>query len=142
MDNVATVDTVDDSNTIETGDWSVKEAAERLGVAVKTVRRYIAAGTIPATKRPGKWGAEYRVTALPLSLRKPPIEEHPHAGERVPDRPDRDVLVALLEERDRQIGQLSELLGAARMRITQLEDQLKLLNAPQRRHWWQRLFGR
>lgn len=46
---------------------SIREAAERLGVSHKVIRRLISQGTLEAYKRPGSHGAEWRVEVASLA---------------------------------------------------------------------------
>ncbi|MFA6364233.1 helix-turn-helix domain-containing protein [Methanoregula sp.] len=45
---------------------TVEETAQALGVQPRVVRRRINAGTIKATKYPGRSGGEYRITETDL----------------------------------------------------------------------------
>ena len=40
---------------------TLRQAANQLNVHVRTLRRWIAAGTLRAQKLPGRWGGEYRI---------------------------------------------------------------------------------
>jgi len=52
-------DTSKDTSTVDT--YTVGQAAERLGVSTKTLRRQIKAGKLPAVKQPGAKGPEWRI---------------------------------------------------------------------------------
>jgi MerR family copper efflux transcriptional regulator len=128
-----------------TASYSISEAAELLKLSPKTIRRYIKAGKLPSTKVPTKFGDEYRITEIPESLKQ-------EAASQAEAQSSVDVVVAeepgikldaqqLYQENIRMAAQL----GAASERIRQLEDQLKLLEAPKttiKLPWWKRLLGR
>jgi MerR family transcriptional regulator, copper efflux regulator len=127
--------------------YSISEAAELLKLSPKTIRRYIKAGKLPSTKVPTKFGDEYRITEIPEALKQEALiqtESQSHT-DVVPlenenqDDNKLDVQV-LYQENIRMAAQL----GAASERIRQLEEQLKLLEAPKKPAilpWWKRLFG-
>ncbi len=108
------------------GDWSIAEVVEKLGVSEKTVRRHIQEGNIKAEMRPGTYGMEWHI------LEMPDLKARARLKDGLQDEVDR-----LRKEN----GELHELLGAARLRIGQLENDIKLLEAPKARPWWKRLFG-
>ncbi len=116
--------------TPDTGDWTIAEVVAKLGISEKTVRRHIQDGVIKAEMREGKYGKEWHVLEMPA------IE--PGRQGKTRD----ELLEDMVKEKDQQIAQLHEMLGAARMRISELEAQVKLLDAPKKRPWWRRLFGR
>ena len=114
-----------------TGNWTIKQAAELLGVNARTVRRYIKTGKVKARQEFGRYGLEWRITELPTIAQPPASSEISTA-----------LLADLLSERDRRIEELNRMLGAAQYRIADLENQAKLLKGPggQRVNWWRRLF--
>lgn len=61
---------------------TIRQAADRLGKSASTVRRLIKAGTLPAYKRPGPDGLEYRIPVAALGDPPTPAPSVP-AGEDV-----------------------------------------------------------
>lgn len=55
------MDTVPDAPT-----YTLREAAERLGVSARSVRRYVQSGQLPATQAVGPHGLEYRIAEAAL----------------------------------------------------------------------------
>lgn len=95
----------------------LKDAADRLGVSVNTVRRRIAAGTLPAEQEPTTSGFRYVVLfetpdALPVT---------PPAASAVVDpafaevRAERDWLRAQVEELTKQLANAQVLIGQAQV---------------------------
>jgi len=130
-----------------TTSYSISEAAELLNLSAKTIRRYIKSGKLPSIKVQTKFGEEYRITEIPEAL-KQEAEAQAKAMAKV------DVVREEDEEPKLDIQQLYQenirlaaQLGAATERIRQLEEQIKLLQAPRetppppRLPWWKRLFG-
>ncbi len=130
-----------------TTSYSIAEAAELLNLSAKTIRRYIKSGKLPSIKIQTKFGEEYRITEIPEAL-KQEAEAQAKAMAKVDvvkeedDEPRLDIQ-QLYQENIRLAAQL----GAATERIRQLEEQIKLLQAPKetpapkRLPWWKRLFG-
>jgi MerR family transcriptional regulator, copper efflux regulator len=125
--------------------YSISETAELLKLSPKTIRRYIKSGKLPSTKVPTKFGDEYRITEIPEALKQEAAtqEEAQSEVDVVPVEEQGTKLDAqlLYQENIRMAAQL----GAASERIRQLEEQLKLLEAPKtpvKLSWWKRLLGR
>lgn len=123
--------------------YTISEAAELLKLSPKTIRRYIKANKLPSVKVPSKFGDEYRITEIPEALKQEAAAqvEAESKLDVVPAEEQRSKLDAqmLYQENIRMAAQL----GAASERIRQLEEQLKLLEAPKvqkRIPWWKRLF--
>jgi MerR family transcriptional regulator, copper efflux regulator len=129
--------------------YSISEAAEFLKLSPKTIRRYIKAGKLPSTKVPTKFGDEYRITEIPEALKQEAIMQV--GSQPAADVVTQDVVTQPEEENKLDVQMLYQenirmaaQLGAASERIRQLEDQLKLLEAPKnpaKLPWWKRLFG-
>ena len=121
---------------MDSGQWTVKDTAELLGVSEKSVRRYIQSGKVQAVQVQGKYGSEWRVTAIPADLRRQT------SGRQVDIAT--QTFADLLREKDSRLEELNRLLGAAQLRIGQLENEVKLLESPdssvQRLSWWRRIF--
>ena len=54
---------------------NISQAAEKLGVSIRTIRRYIKAGKIKAELVNGRFGEEYRIPEIPPELFQPQIED-------------------------------------------------------------------
>ena len=117
---------------------TISQAAKKLGVSSRTVRRFIKSGKLHAELVSGLFGQEYRILELPSSLyrAKPldntPGQTHIHTPVQVMD------IVRELQEKNLA---LAAQLGAATERIRNLEHQVKLLTAA-KQPWWKRLFSR
>ena len=156
------LDTVDSRDKkpldMQLGDWSVKEAASLMGVSEKTVRRHVKDTLLASRRQPGKYGEELRVTAIPLAMVKATAQNtQPLPQQATPTAVQTSISVAannapapndldvksLLEQRDRQLAELNQMLGAARLRISQLEAQVNLLELHNPRiPWWRRAWNR
>jgi len=117
---------------MENATYSISEAAGLLNLSPKTIRRYIKSGKLPSTKVPTKFGDEYRITEIPDDLKQEAAAQA-EAMSKV------DVVSPSLQEQrsvlDAQLLyqeniRLAAQLGAATERIRQLEENLKLLEAP------------
>ena len=105
--------------------YTLREAAEALGVSMVTVRRYIKSGKIKARLVPSKFGDAYIIDELPL-LSKPSS--------------DKTLSTQPLINR---IEQLSQEVGYWKAKAELLQERLLLLEAPKQTYkqtWWQRLF--
>jgi MerR family transcriptional regulator, copper efflux regulator len=125
--------------------YSISETAELLKLSPKTIRRYIKSGKLPSTKVPTKFGDEYRITEIPETLKQEAAaQEEAQSGVdivQVEDQTTKLDAQQLYQENIRMAVQL----GAASERIRQLEEQLKLLEAPKapvKLPWWKRLLAR
>jgi len=107
--------------------YTLREAAQALGVSVITVRRYIKSGKLKAKLIPSKFGDSYIIEDLPLPAK-------PSSDDAQPVQP----LINRIE-------QLSQEVGYWKARAEMLQERLLLLEAPRqpaKRTWWQRLFKR
>ncbi len=153
------LDTIDGQDKkpvdMQLGDWSVKEAAALMGVSEKTIRRHVKNNVLPSRRQPGKYGEELRVTAIPQSAVKtavesaqqpPPVTVATNSSVATTSASAAGAALdfkALLEQRDRQLAELNQMLGAARLRISQLEAQVNLLEGhPSHVPWWRRAWNR
>ena len=123
---------------------SIAQAAEKLGVSTRTIRRYIKAGKIEAELINGRFGAEYRIPQLPPELlHKEHEDEKPDLGQssgRAPGQPLGQALDIIRELQEKNLA-LAAQLGVATERVRNLENQVKLLTTtgiP----WWKKLFTR
>jgi len=105
--------------------YTLREAAQALGVSTVTIRRYIKSGKLQARLVPSKFGESYAIEDLPLPAK--PL-------------PDNSQQVQPLINR---IEQLSQEVGYWKAKAELLGQRLLLLEAPKqtpRQRWWQRLF--
>lgn len=119
-------------------DWTIPQAASELKVSEKTVRRWVSRGKVEFERRGGKYGDTVHITRIP---------EEMLAGKAVTRTERAEMAVQtfadILATKDRRIEELSRELGAARVMVTQLQEQVKLLGQPATvRSWWDRLFRR
>jgi excisionase family DNA binding protein len=105
--------------------YTLREAAQALGVSIVTIRRYIKSGKLKAKLVPSKFGESYVVEDLPLAAK------------------------ALLDDTQQtqplinRIEQLSQEVGYWKAKAELLQEQLLLLQAPKqtpKQRWWRRLF--
>ena len=105
--------------------YTLREAAEALGVSMITVRRYIKSGKIKARLVPSKFGDAYIIDDLPIISR--PLSDSTISTQPLINR----------------IEQLSQEVGYWKAKAESLQERLLLLEAPKqtnKQRWWQRLF--
>jgi excisionase family DNA binding protein len=105
--------------------YTLREAADALGVSMVTIRRYIKSGKLTARLVPSKFGESYIIDDLPL-LNKPLSDD------TISTQP----LINRIE-------QLSQEVGYWKAKAEFLQERLLLLEAPKqtpKHKWWQRLF--
>jgi hypothetical protein len=105
--------------------YTLREAAQALGISIVTVRRYIKSGKLKAKLVPSKFGQSYVIEDLPLSTK-------PSPGDTQQVQP----LINRIE-------QLSQEVGYWKAKAEMLEERLLLLEGPRqtpKQRWWQRLF--
>jgi excisionase family DNA binding protein len=105
--------------------YTLREAAQALGVSIITIRRYIKSGKIKARLVSSKFGESYIIDDLPL-ITKPSSDET-------------QVVQPLIN----RIEQLSQEVGYWKAKAEMLQERLLLLEAPKqapKQKWWQRLF--
>jgi len=105
--------------------YTLREAAEALGVSMVTVRRYIKSGKIKARLVPSKFGDAYIIDDLPLITK--PLSDNSMSAQPIINR----------------IEQLSQEVGYWKAKAELLQERLLLLEAPKqttKQRWWQRLF--
>lgn len=108
--------------------YNITEAAKKLNVSTRTVRRYIKSGKIRAELINGNFGEEYRITELPSPVRSEAISEN---GDEINSQQGSNHFnMQLFREFQEKNLALAAQLGAAAERIKYLEKQLKLLSAP------------
>src|SRR4030042_2652194 len=104
--------------------YTLKEAAQALGVSIVTIRRYIKSGKLKARLVPSKFGESYVVEDLPL-----PTKSLPDDSQQVQPLVNR-------------IEQLSQEVGYWKAKAEFLQERLLLLEAHKHTHkqrWWNRL---
>jgi len=105
--------------------YTLREAAEALGVSMITVRRYIKSGKIKARLVPSKFGDIYIIDDLPIITK--PLSDNTISAQPLINR----------------IEQLSQEVGYWKAKAELLQERLFLLEAPRqtpKQTWWQRLF--
>jgi len=105
--------------------YTLREAAEALGVSMITIRRYIKSGKIKARLVPSKFGDAYIIDDIPIISR--PLSDSTLSTQPLINR----------------IEQLSQEVGYWKAKAESLQERLLLLEAPRQTHkqrWWQRLF--
>lgn len=105
--------------------YTLREAAQALGVSMITVRRYIKSGKIKARLVPSKFGEAYIIDDLPLVTK--PLSDDTLSSQPLVNR----------------IEQLSQEVGYWKAKAEFLQERLLLLEAPKqapKQRWWQRLF--
>lgn len=127
-----------------TTSYSISEVAELLKLSAKTIRRYIKSGKLPSIKVRTKFGDEYRITEIPEALKQEAATQAAaQAKINIVPAEDNGTRLNTLQLYQENI-RLAAQLGAATERIRQLEEQVKLLEAPKAKPglpWWKRLFG-
>jgi excisionase family DNA binding protein len=105
--------------------YTLREAAEALGVSMVTIRRYIKSGKLKARLVSSKFGESYIIDDLPL-LTKPLSDNTPSTQPLI-----------------NRIEQLSQEVGYWKAKAEFLHERLLLLEGPKqtpKHKWWQRLF--
>ncbi len=105
--------------------YTLREAAQALGVSIVTIRRYIKSGRLKAKLVPSKFGESYVIEELPLPM-----------GSSADDSRQVEPLINRIE-------QLSQEVGYWKAKTEMLEERLLLLEGPRqtpKQKWWQRLF--
>lgn len=123
---------------------NIAQAAEKLGVSTRTVRRYIKSGKIKAELISGHFGEEYRILEIPQELLPAEREEEaPSPGQTSGQATGQDLVQAIdiIRELQEKNLALAAQLGVATERVRNLESKIKLLSAP-RKHWWRRFLER
>ncbi len=115
---------------------SIQEASKQLGISEKTIRRRIKAGSLSASKLPTSQGFEWRihVDSQAVQVDGHHVQEPPHAAVQLDNQPQSssDVLKALeiIERLQRENMELAGRLGFYQARTLELEERVKLLEAP------------
>ncbi|OGN97829.1 MAG: hypothetical protein A2Z77_02095 [Chloroflexi bacterium RBG_13_51_36] len=105
--------------------YTLREAAQALGVSIVTIRRYIKSGKLKARLVPTKFGESYVIEDLPLPSK--PLSDDSQPAQPLINR----------------IEQLSQEVGYWKAKAEFLQERLLLLEAHKHTHkqrWWHRLF--
>jgi len=128
--------------------FNINEAAKKLNVSTRTIRRHIKSGKIKAELVKGSFGEEYRILELP-----PQFDPNSEFAAGLTDKQAIDTSsqddnmfvqgVELIRELQAKNLALAAQLGAAAERIRSLEGQLMLLTPPMsvkmaKEPWWRR----
>jgi len=122
--------------------FNINEAAKKLNVSTRTIRRYIKAGKLKAELVRGSFGDEYRILELPPQL-DPNRTLDPGKTAGTPSGQPSSESFDLIRELQEKNLALAAQLGAAAERIRNLEGQVKLLAPPKpekpaAESWWRR----
>jgi len=125
--------------------FNINEAAKKLNVSTRTIRRYIKAGKLKAELVKGSFGDEYRILELPPQLDPNLTLDNDKAIGKTSGQSSSESFTLIRELQERNLA-LAAQLGAAAERIRNLEGQVKLLAPPQAEKtvaefWWHRLKG-
>lgn len=132
--------------SMPTQNYTINQAAEKLGVSTRTIRRYIKSGKIQAFLINGPFGEEYRIEELPDDLRKlDGLDSHSQTALDNHDplaAASGDMMAVFRELQEKNLA-LAAQLGAATERVRQMEGQLKLLTdgKPPKTPWWQKWYA-
>ena len=135
-----------------TTSYSISEAAEVLNLSAKTIRRYIKSGKLPSVMISTKFGDEYRITDIPEDLKAEAAAQAEAAAKVEVVKAEEPAFKLDAQQLYQDNIRLALQLGAANGRIRDLEERLKLLEAPKappvlsepppvKVSWWKRLFG-
>ena len=105
--------------------YTLREAAQALGVSIVTIRRYVKSGKLKAKLVPTKFGESYIIEDLPMPT-KPLLDDTRQVQPLI-----------------NRIEQLSQEVGYWKAKAELLQERLLLLEAPKqtpKQRWWQRLF--
>jgi excisionase family DNA binding protein len=125
--------------------FNINEAAKKLNVSTRTIRRYIKAGKLRAELVKGSFGDEYRILELPPQLDPNLTLDSDKAVGKASAQPSSESFDLIRELQEKNLA-LAAQLGAAAERIRNLEGQVKLLAPPKSEKpasasWWHRLQG-
>jgi excisionase family DNA binding protein len=123
--------------------FNINEAAQKLNVSTRTIRRYIKAGKLKAELVKGSFGDEYRILELPPQLDPNLTMDNDKAAGKTSGQPSSESFDLIRELQEKNLA-LAAQLGAAAERIRNLEGQVKLLAPPKApkpvsESWWHRL---
>jgi MerR family transcriptional regulator, copper efflux regulator len=125
--------------------FNINEAAKKLNVSTRTIRRYIKAGKLKAELVKGSFGDEYRILELPPQLDPNLTLDKEQAVGKSSGRASSESFDMIRELQEKNLA-LAAQLGAAAERIRSLESQVKLLAPPKNEkrvleRWWKGIKG-
>jgi MerR family transcriptional regulator, copper efflux regulator len=126
--------------------FNINEAAKKLNVSTRTIRRYIKAGKLKAELVKGSFGEEYRILELPPQLDPNLTLDNDKVVSKSEGRASSESFDMIRELQEKNLA-LAAQLGAAAERIRNLEGQVKLLAPPKTEKpvptesFWQRVQG-
>ena len=109
--------------------FNINEAAKKLNVSTRTIRRYIKAGKLKAELVKGSFGEEYRILELPPQLDPNLTPDNGKTVGKTSGNPSSESFDMIRELQEKNLA-LAAQLGAAAERIRNLEGQVKLLGPP------------
>ena len=109
--------------------FNINEAAKKLRVSTRTIRRYIKAGKLKAELVKGSFGDEYRILELPPQLDPNLTMDNGKAAGKTSGQASSESFDLIRELQEKNLA-LAAQLGAAAERIRNLEGQVKLLAPP------------
>jgi excisionase family DNA binding protein len=138
---------------------SVQEAAARLGLSERTIRRRIKAGQLAATQVPTSQGYEWRIhlnstdevdtPAVQVDSNAVQLDGTPNQAKQEPHSTSESALVRaldLVEKLQHENLELAGRVGFYQAKLQDAQEQLRLLSAPKEpekpkaRPWWAKLF--
>ena len=123
--------------------FNINEAAKKLNVSTRTIRRYIKAGKLKAELVKGNFGDEYRILELPPQLDPNLTLDNEKNDGKTSEHSTSESFDLIRELQEKNLA-LAAQLGAAAERIRNLEGQVKLIAPPKpekspAESWWSRL---
>ena len=124
--------------------FNINEAAKKLNVSTRTIRRHIKSGKIKAELIKGSFGDEYRILELPPQFDPNADLDNDQAMDMRATSANGSVQgMELIRELQEKNLALAAQLGAAAERLRSMENQLKLLAPPPsvkmaKEPWWRR----
>jgi excisionase family DNA binding protein len=123
--------------------FNINEAAKKLNVSTRTIRRYIKAGKLKAELVKGSFGEEYRILELPPQLDPNLTMDNEKTVGKTSGSSSSESFDMIRELQEKNLA-LAAQLGAAAERIRNLEGQVKLLAPPKtvkppEESFWQRV---
>ena len=109
--------------------FNINEAAKKLNVSTRTIRRYIKAGKLKAELVKGSFGDEYRILELPPQLDPNRTLDNGKTTGKPSGQSSSESFDLIRELQEKNLA-LAAQLGAAAERIRNLEGQVKLLAPP------------
>ncbi|MCL2474916.1 MAG: helix-turn-helix domain-containing protein [Chloroflexi bacterium] len=125
---------------------NINQAAEKLNVSVRTVRRRIKDGSLKAIKVGGRFGEEYRIVLdKPIDATVVADELLEEADNSHPNPPEVTELLKVIRDLSQQNIDLARRVGAAEAKVQMLSEKMQFLEAPKtkasKRGFWSRIFG-